>query len=113
MQNISATNRVLGRKTAGAGSTEELVPGTDYTSPSSTESPTNKTFDATATGNSIKRFDYSQFNYPDQGDGTNALRVTTEGATYGHFTFSNSVAKASNFVLYRFRVRTTLIPPSI
>src|SRR5438552_4105044 len=51
---------------------------------------------------------YLQFGFPDQGDGTNALRVTTEGATYGHFTFSNSVAKASNYVLYRLRVPDNL-----
>jgi hypothetical protein len=65
---------------------------------------TNKTFDSNATGNVFKRNEYLQLGFPDNGDGTNAIRVTTEGPTFGHYTLKNAVAKASNFVLYRFRV---------
>lgn len=91
----------------GAGGTATATAGTDYDSPSSTNALINKTID-TAGPNTIKRFDYIHFPYPDNGDGTNALRSTTEGATYGHFVFKNSVAKASNYVIYRIEVPDNL-----
>jgi hypothetical protein len=79
----------------------------DVTKNAAAVSLTNHTVD-TAAPNIIKRFDYVQLPFADNGDGTNATRVTTEGATYGHFTFSSSVAKASNYIIYRFVVPDNL-----
>ena len=115
-QTVSVTNPVPANLTLtnpSSAATLSVVGGTTLTGPAatdtlvgraSTDTLTNKTFDAHGTGNTLKRYEYVQLIAPDNGDGTNALRVTTEGPTYGHFTFSNSAAKASNYVLYRFRV---------
>jgi len=115
-QTLSVSNPVPANLTLSnpaSAATLSIVGGTTVTGPATTDTLvgrattdtlTNKTLDANATGNTLKRYEYVQLVEPDNGDGTNALRVTTEGATYGHFTFSNSVAKASNFVLYRMRV---------
>lgn len=75
-----------------------------YMTPAGAYSVTNKTFDASAAGNVLKRSEYIQLGFPDNGDGTNAVRVTTEGPTFGHYTFKAGVAKASNYVVYRIRV---------
>lgn len=60
-----------------------------------------------ATGSNVaQNYGYIQLLTPDQTDGTNATRITTEGPTYGQVTMKNGVAKASNYVIYRF-----LVPP--
>lgn len=69
-----------------------------------TASPTNKTFDANGTGNVMKWIEEVQLVHPHQVDGTGATFNTTNGATYGHATFSNSTDQATNYVLYRFGV---------
>lgn len=68
IQNVSATDRILGRDTAGAGDIEEITPSavktmlaivaadmSDYAS--ATASFTNKTFNANGTGNSLTNID--------------------------------------------------------
>lgn len=47
------------KQTSGVSSV--ATPGTDYTTPSSTESPTNKTFNANGTGNSITNIETADF----------------------------------------------------
>ncbi len=69
---------------------------------------TNETFDTSGTGNVFKFYTEEQFAFPDQVDNTGATRVTAEGATYGHATFSNSAAASGNYVIYRWRVPADL-----
>lgn len=149
LQNISATQRVLGRNTAGAGNTEEvtaaqlldwlggtrgsilyrgasgwtaLTPGTSGTAllsngagadpsygavstASSTDTFTNKTFDAAGTGNTIKMKGFIQLSHPHSCDGTGATIGTTASAiNYGHGTFSNSADEAANYCEYLIHV---------
>lgn len=70
-----------------------------------TASPTNKTYDAAATGNVLKLKGYVYLTHPHLADGTNATIGTTATAIdYGHATFSNSVDQASNYVEYFLQV---------
>lgn len=80
------------------------VENKDVVDVSSTQTLTGKTFDSQGTGNVLKFLDEVHLVTPHQVDNTGATRVTTEGATYGHATFSNSADKAGNYVIYRFRV---------
>lgn len=72
---------------------------------SSTDTLTNKTLDASATGNVLKTKGYVYLTHPHLADGTNATIGTTATAIgYGHATFSNSVDKATNYVEYFIQV---------
>lgn len=74
-----------------------------------TASPTNKTYDAAATGNVLKLKGYVYLDHPDMADGTGATFNTTATASNnGHATFSNSADQAGNYVEYRIQV-----PPDI
>lgn len=153
LQNISATQRVLGRNTAGAGDPEEvtasqlidwvgstrgsvlyrgasgwaaLTPGTSghalisagagadpaygaVSTPTSTDTLTNKTFDAAASGNVLKMKGYIQLSHPHSCDGTGATIGTTSTAiTYGHATFSNSADESANYCEYLIHVPTDI-----
>jgi hypothetical protein len=63
----STSGKVIKRATttgiikATSGVISAATPGTDYTTPSSTESPTNKTFNANGTGNSITNLETADF----------------------------------------------------
>jgi hypothetical protein len=66
---------------------------------------TNKTYDAAATGNTLKLKGYLYLTHPHLADGTGATIGTTATAIgYGHATFSNSAAKTANYVEYYLQV---------
>lgn len=72
---------------------------------SATRTATNLTLDANATGNVFKWIEEINLTHPHQVDGTGAvLNTTATAATYGHATFANATAKATNYVLYRMTV---------
>lgn len=78
------------------------VGGVDVLTLSGTQVLTNKTFDASATGNVLKFKSLPQFTSPLRVDGTNCTigtTVTTLG--YGLANFSNSAAAASNWAEWR------------
>ncbi len=77
----------------------------DFATSSSTATFTNKTFDASATGNVLKAKSYIYLTHPHLADGTNAtIGTTATSIAYGHATFSNSVDEASNYVEYYFQI---------
>ena len=71
----------------------------------STNTFTNKTFAASATGNVLKQTGYILLISPHRFDGTGAVFQTTLSAAYfGQANFSNSADLASNWVEYRLQV---------
>lgn len=74
--------------------------GTDYTTPSSTESFTNKTLDASATGNVLKQKKYLTFGAVDTVDGTGTVIQTTASEQRLRANFSHEVDEASNWGLW-------------
>jgi hypothetical protein len=86
------SNKKLGSATA----------GTDYTSPSSTEVFSNKTFDSSNTGNVLKFTKYENFAFPMRADMTGAIISTNDpsAAGFAHATFSGSGATNANWVEY-------------
>lgn len=71
----------------------------------STDTFTNKTFDAAGTGNVLKLKGYISLSHPHLCDGTGATIGTTASAIdYGHATFSNSADQAANYCEYRILV---------
>lgn len=76
---------------------------------SSTATLTNKTFDAAATGNTLKFKSYLYLTHPHSCDGTGAvINTTATSADYGHATFSNSADEAGNYCEYRL-----MVPPDV
>jgi len=70
-----------------------------------TNTLTNKTFDAAGTGNVMKLIDEIHLTSPHQVDGTGAvIDPVSTAPTYGHAIFAHGTDKATNFALYRFRV---------
>lgn len=69
---------------------------------------TNKTFDASGTGNVVKLFQYLIIATPSNyGSGVTQQTTATDGR-YGQALFSNSTDKATNYVEYR-----VVVPPDI
>lgn len=108
-QALSALGTGLMKNTTGSGVISIAAAGSDYSSPSSTESPTNKTLDCAATGNVCKQKGLIYLTHPHLVDGTGATLGTTATAlAYGHATFSNSADQAANYVEYRIIVPTDI-----
>ena len=69
---------------------------------SSTDTFTNKTIDAAATGNVVKFKSLPQFTSPNNVDGTNCVIGTTSTAVgYGRAVFSNEIDQNTNFCQFR------------
>jgi hypothetical protein len=71
-----------------------------------TASPTNKTFDTQATGNTLKWIDYDKWVFPQLADEVGAIITTNNAASSlnGHATFSGSGATNANWVVYEWVV---------
>lgn len=96
---VSSTLTGIIKGTSGAFSA--ATAGTDYTTPSSTETFTNKTYDTSGTGNVFKQVKELIFTTPKTCDETGALIDTTKtNATFGLCKFSNSADKAGNYADY-------------
>ena len=79
--------------------------GVDVVTTSGTQSFTNKTLDALATGNVLKFRSLPQFTSPLRVDGTNCTIGTTATAIgYGLGTFSGTVDQATNWMEFRIMV---------
>ena len=81
--------------------------GVDVVSTSGTQTFTNKTFDALATGNVVKFRSFPQFTSPLRVDGTNCTIGTTAtaiGYGLGTFTGSDSIDQATNWMEFRIMV---------
>lgn len=90
-------------------STKKLVDaiiGTDYLTGSSTNTLTNKSFDSSDTGNTLKWLDYDKWVTPSFADETGAIINTNNAssALFGHATFSGSGATNANWVIYEWTV---------
>ncbi len=78
-------------------------------SPSSAATFTNKDFDATGTGNTLRFLHYIHLTHPHLADGTGATLGTTSTALdYGRATFSNSAAASANYAEFYF-----MVPPDL
>lgn len=103
------TTAVLGSSTAttqSAADNSTKVATTAYVDAlnAATLSPTNKTFDAAATGNVLKLKGYIYLTHPHLADGTGATIGTTATAIgYGHAAFTD-VDEAANYVEYELQV---------
>lgn len=74
--------------------------GTDYTTPSSSETFTNKTLDANGTGNTLKGYGYITFTKPhNRGSATGAAGTTETSILYGVPSFADDV-ETNNYVDY-------------
>jgi hypothetical protein len=75
-----------------------------------TDTFTNKTFDAAGTGNVLKQTLYREFQRPDYGDGVGAIPQTNSYTASGlmHYTFSGSAETNANWVVYE-----TTVPPHV
>jgi hypothetical protein len=72
---------------------------------SSSDTLTNKTFDASGTGNVLKQTGYMQFIRPIVGDGTGAvLQTDSTSILNGSAKFSGSAAATANYIIYEFYV---------
>jgi hypothetical protein len=94
-------------KTDSGGVVSIATAGTDYTTPSSTETETNKTFDAAGTGNTLKTTGYIKLSFPRTVDGSGCTYVNTNDFTTATFMvprFSASAATNVNFCRFGFRV---------
>lgn len=93
-----------------AGAVGLAVEGTDYASPASTNTFTNKTFDAGGTGNVFKFKSYIVLASPQICDGAGAIIYTNDYTQvfYGQALFSGTAATNVNFIEYRITV-----PPDI
>jgi hypothetical protein len=83
------------------------VQGTDYTTDISTNSFTNKTFDGSATGNTIKFKNYLKLSQPRIVDGAGCTFANTNNVTSPTFMlpqFSGSAATNANYCRFSFRV---------
>jgi len=80
--------------------------GTDYTTASSTDEFTNKTFDASGTGNALKVFGYIQLINPHlAGSGVEAnMDTTATNEFYGQVKFADEIDVATNYCEYRLAV---------
>lgn len=84
------TSNVLGVATA----------GTDYSTPSSSDTLTNKTLDANGTGNTLKGYGYITFTKPhNRGSATGAVGTTETSILYGVPSFADDV-ETNNYVDY-------------
>lgn len=103
----NTTNGKIVKKvvTGGTHSLEDASAGTDYSSPSSSETFTNKTFDAAGTNNVLKQKKYLILPSPKRCDETGATIDTTKtNATYGQCLFSASAAYTANYAEYMLTV---------
>lgn len=70
-----------------------------------TDTLTNKTLDAAATGNVLKVKGYIYLTHPHLCDGTGAIiQTTATSISYGHGAFSNSADEAANYCEYYLQV---------
>jgi hypothetical protein len=114
LTNSTSTTLGLGAIELGAASDTSIVrvgagqisvEGVNVVTLSSTDTLTNKTFDAAATGNVLKQKGYVYLTHPHLADGTNAtISTTATSIAYGHATFSHSVDQASNYVEYYIQI---------
>ncbi len=73
-----------------------------YLTPNSTNTLTNKTFDAAGTGNVLKFTDYKDFIYPSRVDGTGCIIGTTNTANvWGLASYSGSADTNGNYAIFR------------
>jgi hypothetical protein len=102
-----ATDTTIARVSAGVISIEGVNVATD----SSTNTFTNKTFDANATGNVLKQYSYIQLTgqgFKSRGAGVTAPSTTQTDFNYGLPKFSNSTDEATNWIDFVIQV-----PPDI
>lgn len=81
--------------------------GTDYSSPTSTDTFQNKTFDAAATGNVLKQFRSLKFSFPRLIDGTGCTFPNTNDFTANTFMvprFAGNAVSNANFCRFAVRV---------
>jgi hypothetical protein len=93
-------------KTDSSGIVSVATAGTDYTTPSSTESPTNKTFDAGATGNTLKTTGYIKLSFPRNIDGAGCVYANSNNVQNVNFMvpqFSGTAATNANYCRFGFR----------
>lgn len=84
------------------------VEGVAVLTTSSTDTLTNKTLDASGTGNVVKMFGYLVLTHPHVFGSGVTQQTTVTANTYGQALFSNSVDKATNYVEYY-----CVIPPDV
>ena len=82
------------------------VSGEHVTTVSNTQSLTNKTYDASATGNVFKKFDYALFTHPSflANSSTNSFNVSSTTYLFGQGVFNNSVSSQTNCLGYQWFV---------
>jgi len=91
-----ASDTTIARASAGRISVE----GVNVVTTSSTDTLTNKTLDASATGNTIKLYGYLILTHPTVFGSGVTQQTTVTSPLYGQALFSNSADKATNYVEY-------------
>jgi hypothetical protein len=78
------------------------VEGVNLVGTSTTDTLTNKEFDAGATGNTLKFTDYKDFVYPSRVDGTGCIIGTTNTANvWGLASYNGTADTNANYAIYR------------
>jgi hypothetical protein len=95
-----ATDTTVSRGGAG----QLLVEGVEVVMPASTNTFTNKTYDASASGNVLKQPIQLNLQRPDYGDGAGAVPQTNAFNVSGlmHYTLSGNAETNANWIVYEF-----------
>jgi len=93
-------------KTAGNQIAIAATAGTDYSVPSGVEALTNKTIDASATGNVLKQYKYINLTHPAWCDEGNATMQTTAAnkGQYLQCKYSHDDNATNNYAIYQWQV---------
>lgn len=98
--NLSVTGNVLAN--GGVFTNTLTIGGVAVSTATTTDTFQNKTYDAAATGNTLKFKSYIPLLTPGFADGIGAIPNTNDYtvATFGHYKFSGSAATNANYVVY-------------